>query len=86
MILNIKNNTLDGKKIGDIQTKLLSALANNYCISCEELASFVYNVKKYDGMPNIICSVIYILRHKGLHIERKNNNGYRLIDEIYIDY
>lgn len=86
MILNIKNNTLDGKKIGDIQTKLLSALANNYCISYEELASFVYNEKQCDSIVNLICSVIYILRHKGLHIERKNNNGYRLIDEIYIDY
>lgn len=86
MTLNITKNTLDGKKIGDIQTKLLSALANNYCISCEELASFVYNVKQYDGITNIIYSVIYILRHKGLHIERISTNGFRLIDEIYIDY
>ena len=86
MILNIKNNTLDGKKIGDIQTKTLSALANNYCISYEELSRFVYRKRNCDGMANLICSVIYILRHKGLHIERKNNNGYRLIDEIYIDY
>lgn len=86
MILNITKNTLDGKKIGDIQTKMLSALANNYCISCEELSRFVYKERNCDGMANLICSVVYILRHKGLHIERKNNNGYRLIDEIYIDY
>ena len=86
MILNIKNNTLDGKKLGDIQTKMLSALANNYCISYEELSRFVYKKKNCDGIANLICSVIYILRHKGLHIERKNNNGFRLIDEIYIDY
>ncbi len=86
MILNITKNTLDGKKLGDIQTKTLSALANNYCISYEELASFVYNEKQCDSIVNIIYSVIYILRHKGLHIERKSNNGYRLIDEIYIDY
>lgn len=86
MILNITKNTLDGKKLGDIQTKLLSALANNYCISYEELAGFVYKKRNCDGMANLICSVIYILRHKGLHIERKSNNGLRLIDEIYIDY
>lgn len=86
MILNIKNNTLDGKKLGDIQTKMLSALANNYCISYEELSRFVYKKSNYDGTASLICSVIYILRHKGLHIERKNNNGFRLIDEIYIDY
>lgn len=86
MILNITKNTLDDKKIGDIQTKTLSALANNCCISYEELSRFVYKKRNCDGTADLICSVIYILRHKGLHIERKSNNGFRLIDEIYIDY
>lgn len=86
MILNIKKNELDGRKIGNIQTKMLSALANNYCNSREELARFVYNDKLNSYVRQCMCNVINRLRKRGLHIKRISTKGFRLIDEIYIDY
>ena len=86
MILDIKKNTLDGKKIGYIQTKMLSILANNYCNSCEELARFVYNDEPNRYVRQCMCNVFRKLRKRGLCIERISTNGFRLIDEIYIDY
>lgn len=86
MILNITKNTLDDKKIGYLQTKMLSILANNYCNSREELARFVYNDEPNIYVRQCICNVLKKLRKRGLRIERISTNGFRLIDEIYIDY
>ena len=86
MILNISKKTLDGMKIGTVQTKLLSALANNYCNSREELARFVYNDELNNYVRQCMCKVINRLRKRGLHIERISTIGFRLIETIYIDY
>lgn len=86
MILNIKKNELDGRKMGFRETITLSALTNNYCNSCEELARFVYNDEPNDNTKQCIFSNIDRLRKRGLHIQRQNGKGYRLIETIYIDY
>ena len=86
MILNIKENKLDGRQIGFRETLTLSALTNNYCNSCEELARFVYNDELNDNTRQCIYDNIDRLRKRGLHIERISTNGFRLIETIYIDY
>lgn len=85
MILNISKKELDGMKIGYRETRVLSLLANNLCISCEEIANHVFD-DKWINAKNDVYNTIQRLRAKGLHIERKSNNGYRLIETIYIDY
>lgn len=85
MILNVSKKTLDGMQLGYRETRVLSLLANNLCISCEEIANHVFD-DKWIYAKNDVYNTIHRLRKKGLHIERQSNNGYRLIETIYIDY
>lgn len=85
MILNVSKKTLDGMQLGYRETRVLSLLANNLCISCEEIESHVFDDKWING-KHYVYNTIQRLRAKGLHIERKSNNGYMLIETIYIDY
>lgn len=85
MILNISKKELDGMKMGYRETRVLSLLANNLCNSCEEIENYVFDDKWIDGKHHVY-NTIQRLRAKGLHIERKSNNGYILIETIYIDY
>ena len=85
MVLNISKKTLDGMSLGYRETRVLSLLANNYCITPEEIANHVFD-DKWIGGKNLVYNTIHRLRAKGLHIERLKNNGFRLIETIYIDY
>lgn len=85
MILNISKKELDGMKMGYRETRVLSLLANNLCISCEEIANHVFD-DKWINSKNDVYNTIHRLRKRGLHIERQSNNGFRLIETIYIDY
>lgn len=85
MVLNISKKTLDGMQLGYRETRVLSLLANNYCITAKEIANHVFDDKWIDCKHHVY-NTIQRLRAKGLHIKRLKNNGYRLIETIYIDY
>lgn len=85
MILNITKKELDGMKIGHRETVMLSVLANNCCNSRDELEKYVFG-DKWINAKNDVYNTIHRLRKRGLHIESQSNNGFRLIETIYIDY
>lgn len=92
MILNMKEQTIDGLKISKDLTLLLALLSNNYWTNNEEIARYVYGYDKHEYNQDSylinrrINNCVLGLRKKGLHIDSITSWGKRLIETIYIDY